>query len=344
MLSATRWVVGILVMALLCVAVIEYGNARMANSASTPVSILTNRYDNQRDGQNTAETQLTTANVNASSFGKLFADQVDGNIYAEPLYVPGVTINGTPHNVVYVATENDSVYAFDADKAGPALWHTSFLNAANNVTAVGQGQVGAENSTPGCDDIHPVYGITGTPVIDPSTNTIYMVANTSESGVVVYRIHALDITTGAEKFNGGQVISASVPGTNPADNFSGQVVFHATQHLQRPGLLLQGGVVYAGFGSHCDLDPWHGWLLGYQASNLSNQMYVYNTTPNIGQGPNSTQNNEGEGAIWASGTGPSTDQNGGIYVGTGNGSYDQNVSPPTDVSDSILRLGISSGS
>ena len=141
--SATRWVIGLPVLALLSIAAIEYGNARTANSAPAPVSILTNRYNNQRDGQNNSETQLTTSNVKASSFGKLFADQVDGNIYAEPLYVPGLTINGAVHNVVYVATENDSVYAFDADVAGPALWHKSFLGP--NVTAVGQSQVGLEN-------------------------------------------------------------------------------------------------------------------------------------------------------------------------------------------------------
>ncbi|MGH9824087.1 MAG: Ig-like domain-containing protein, partial [Blastocatellia bacterium] len=273
-------------------------------------------------------------------FGKLFADQVDGNIFAEPLYVPGLTINGATHNVVYVATENDSVYAFDADQPGPALWRVSFLDPANNVTAVKETQIG-------CNDVVPTYGITSTPVIDPSTGTIYVVANTSENGVVTYRIHALDITTGAEKFNGGQVITATVPGNTPADSTNGQVTFNPSHELQRPGLLLLNGVVYAGFGSHCDIDPFHGWMMGYDASDLSKQMYVYNTTPNLGQGSNAssntghaTENDQAEGAIWEAGTGPAIDQSGDMYVSTGNGSYDSLLATPTDVGDSVLRLGI----
>ncbi|MGH7916534.1 MAG: hypothetical protein ACREQE_03625 [Candidatus Binataceae bacterium] len=336
-----RWAIGTLMVVLLCVAVIEYGKAR-ANFA--PVSILTNRYDTQRDGLNAAETALTLSDVNAQSFGKLFSDQVDGNIYAEPLYVPGLTINGATHNVVYVATENDNVYAFDADQAGPPLWQVSFLDPANNVTAVKETQIG-------CNDITPTYGITSTPVIDPSTETIYVVASTSENGAITYRIHALDLTTGQEKFNGGQLITATVPGNTPADSKNGQVAFNPSRELQRPGLLLVNGVVYAGFGSHCDIDPFHGWMLGYEAADLSQQVYVYNSTPDLGQGSNGSsntghpsENDQAEGSIWEAGTGPAIDQSGDMYVSTGNGSYDSLLTTPIDVGDSVLRLGVRSGS
>jgi hypothetical protein len=316
--------------AVLLLFVVAYQLARA--QGVTPVSILTNRFDNQRDGLNSAETILTTANVNSASFGKLFADTLDGNAYAEPLYVPGVTVNGATHNVVYVATENDSVFAFDADTAGPPLWMTSFLNAANNVTTVSNQVVAMKNALPGCVDIKPQYGITSTPVIDPTTNTIYVVANTSDNGTQNYRLHALDITTGQEKFGGPVLIQASIPGTGEDNDGNGNVPFDPTQELQRAGLVLVGGVVYVGFGSHCDLDPWHGWLLGYSASSLS-QLYVYNTTRNGSQG-----------GIWASGTAPATDQSGDLYVGAGNGTFDTTPTPPVDVGDSMLRLGIRNGS
>lgn len=306
---------------------------RLVSAQGTPVvSVLTNRFDNQRDGLNSSEVTLTPSNVNSASFGKLFSASLDGNAFAQPLYVPGVTINGATHNVVYVATENDSVFAFDADSGGSPLWITSFLNAANNVTTVSNQIVGSKNALPGCVDIAPQYGITGTPVIDPATNTIYVVANTNDNGTQNYRLHALDITTGQEKFGGPVLIQASISGTGEDNNGNGTLSFDTTQELQRAALLLVGGVVYIGFGSHCDLDPWHGWLLGYSASNLS-RLYVFNTTPNGSQG-----------GIWAAGTGPATDQSGDLYLGTGNGTFDENVTPPIDVADSTLRLGIRNGS
>ncbi|HLI81768.1 MAG TPA: PQQ-binding-like beta-propeller repeat protein, partial [Candidatus Binataceae bacterium] len=198
---------------------------RLAGAQTAGVSVLTNRYDNLRDGQNPSEVTLTPANVNSQSFGKLFSSTLDGNAYGQPLYVPSVSIGGTTHNVVYVATENDSVYAIDADTAGAPLWKVSFLNAMNNVTTVSDQIVSSKNPLPGCVDIKPVYGITSTPVIDPNTNTIYVVANTNDNGTINYRLHALDITTGQEKFGGPVLIQASIPGTGDDNDGNGNVLF-----------------------------------------------------------------------------------------------------------------------
>ena len=317
-----RWPIATLIAAILLASIFEFAHAQVASQF---VGILTNRYDNARDGLNANETILSASNVTPQFFGKLFSDSVDGNIYAESLYVPGVTINGQVHNVVYVATEHDSVYAFDADAGAAPLWKTSFINPSNRITTVDSNTVSAKNPTPGCVDITPEYGITATPVIDPSTNTIYVLANTSENGTNTYRLHALDITTGQEKFGGPVLIQASSSGTGVDGD-----VFDPTQELGRAGLLLVNGVVYLGFGSHCDLDPWHAWLLGYSASNLS-QMFVYNATTN-----------GSEGSVWGAGTGPSADQSGDIYVATGNGTFDGN-SGGVDFSDSYLRMGVRNG-
>src|ERR1700689_4282774 len=176
-------------------------------SVSAQTSILTQHYDTGRTGQNTSETVLNPTNVNSTSFGKLFSLTVDGYVYAQPLYVPALAIpgNGT-HNVLYVATEHDSLYAFDADN-GTQLWHVSFL--INGATTLSPSDVG------NTQDINPEIGITGTPTIDPTSKTLYVVVNTKESGNLIYRLHAIDITTGAEKFNGPVLINASVPGTAP---------------------------------------------------------------------------------------------------------------------------------
>jgi hypothetical protein len=317
--SSLRWSFVALIAAISFATVLQLADAQVNPQFA---GIFTNRYDNARDGLNPNETTLTPSNVTAQFFGKLFSNPVDGNIYAQTLYVPGVTINGQTHNVVYVATEHDSVYAFDADAAAAPLWKTSFINPANGITMVNSNNVSAKNPNPGCVDINPEYGITATPVIDPSTNTIYVLANTSENGTNTYRLHALDITTGQEKLGGPVLIQASSSGSGDDGD-----VFDATQELGRPGLLLLNGVVYLGFGSHCDLDPWHGWLLGYSASNLS-QMFVYNATTN-----------GSEGAIWGAGTGPAADQSGDVYISTGNGTFDGN-SGGVDFGDSYLRLGV----
>jgi hypothetical protein len=299
-----------------------------ALAANAQSSILTQHYDNQRTGQNTAETVLTPANVNSTAFGKLFALGVDGYVYAQPLYVPGVVIPGQgTHNVLYVATEHDSVYAFDADTGGAPLWWVTFL--VNGATTLSPADVG------NTQDIHPEIGITGTPAIDSSTNTLYVVANTKESGAFVYRLHALDIASGAEKFGGPMELTASAPGNAPDGNGT-SVPFSAQWENQRPGLLLQGGYVYIGFSSHGDNPPWHGWILAYNETTLA-QSGVWNTSPN----------GTGNG-IWSSGSGLAADTVGNMYISTGNG--DDTVTTPApapsktiDYGDSIVRLSLANG-
>ena len=296
--------------------------------------VFTQRYDNSRSGANTQEVFLTPANVNSSEFGKLFSLPVDGQVYAQPLYMENVSIpNLGVHNVVFVATEHNSVYAFDADgQSATPLWHVSFLNPSAGVTTVPSQDVGS-------NDLNPEIGITATPVIDPTSGTLYVTAKTKElqdpsctsncTYNYFHRLHALAITTGAEKLGGPVVISASVPGTG-YDSVSGTVTFGALRHLQRPGLLLLSGTVYIGFGSHGDTDPYHGWLMAYNATTLQ-QTAVFNVTPN------------GErGAIWLGGGGISADAGGNLYVVTANGTFDANTGG-TDYSDSVLKLQVQSG-
>lgn len=264
------------------------------------VNVLTYQYDATRAGVNASETTLTPANVNASTFGKIASFPVDGAVYAQPLYMAAVDMGPAGvHNVVFVATEHDSVYAFDADNFAP-LWRVSFLNPGAGVTTI-------PSSDTGCSHIVPEIGISSTPVIDPSTGTLYLVASTKESGDFVHRLHALDVSTGAEKFGGPVTIQASVAGS--ADGGS-TVTFVARNYKQRIGLLLDNGVVYIGFSSHCDLGSYHGWLLGYDAHSLQ-QVAAFNSTPN------------GEaGAFWQGGAAPAADANGNIYIVSSNGSFD----------------------
>ncbi|HTW22945.1 MAG TPA: LamG-like jellyroll fold domain-containing protein, partial [Candidatus Baltobacteraceae bacterium] len=272
-------------------------------------------YDSMRSGQNTSETVLNTSNVNSAQFGKLVTYGLDGLSYASPLYVASVNIPGQGyHNVVYVVTENDSVYAFDADGLSTTpLWHTSFLSSG--VTAV------PCNLT--CSDIPTQFGITGTPVIDPTTNTMYVVGYTQEGTNYVQRLHALDITTGAEKFGGPVVIQGSVSGT-ASDAQNGVLTFDPFQENQRPALLLTNGVVYIAWGSHEDSPPWHGWLMGYNATTLQQTM-IYCTTAN-----------GLDGGIWETG-GPSTDSTGDLFFNTGNGDFTGNTGG-IDFGDSILKV------
>ncbi|HTS09748.1 MAG TPA: hypothetical protein VMP68_29550, partial [Candidatus Eisenbacteria bacterium] len=274
--------------------------------------------DNLRTGVNNGETVLTSANVNSAQFGKLFSYALDGIAFASPLYVANVNIpqNGY-HNVVYVATENDSVYAFDADgRSATPLWHVSFLKSG--VTPVPCADVGE------CGDIPDQIGITGTPVIDQSSGTLYVVAKTEEGTQYVQRLHALDITTGAEKFGGPVVLQGSTPGSGDGTS-GGNVSFDPLHENQRPALLLSNGVVYVGFASHGDNHPWHGWVLGYSAATLQ-QVLVYNVTPN-GYG----------GGIWQGGGGLAGDADGNIYFTTGNGTFDVNTGG-TDYGDSVEKL------
>jgi hypothetical protein len=300
-------------------------------SAQTP--ILTQHYDNGRTGQNTGETILTTANVNSTSFGKIFTLPVDGYVYAQPLYVPNVNIAGTVHNVLYVATEHDSVWAFDADTGGTRLWMVSLIENGGTTIPYNNLNTG---------DIVPEIGITGTPVIDNTTNTLYVVAKTLESGNYILRLHALDITSGAEKFGGPVVMSATVSGSGSGTTVgTGMLPFNSQWENQRPGLLLLNGYVYVGFAAHGDNGPWHGWILSYKASTLA-AAGAWCTSPNgIGSG------------LWASGSGLAADTtgNGRIFVATGNGDYPVtgNVVPTpapapsasVDFGDSLVQLTLS---
>jgi len=267
-------------------------------AAASATSVLTWHFDNSRSGLNSTEMSLTPANVSSQTFGKLFSYQVDGYMYAEPVLKSNVTIGGKVHNVVYVATENDSVYAFDADSydTGASLWQVSLL---------GTGETPLTNGP-----IQPVEGVTSTPVIDPSTNTIYVVSSqTSSSSGGFFRLHALDITTGAEKFGGPVELNVSVAATN--GDSQGGVQTLTTSCIQRAALLLANGNIYMGFAS-CH----SGWLVAYSASTLA-QIGVFNASTVLnGEGPYASA-----GGIWMGAGGPVADSAGNVYVTTGNGPW-----------------------
>ncbi len=290
----------------------------------TPV--LTQHNDNARTGQNTSETILTTTNVNTSQFGKLFALPVDGQVYAQPLYVPGVSINGGVHNVVIVATENDSVYAFDADSSSAVLlWNTkaSLVDAAHGA---GAGETAATSTELVCGDLQPQVGITSTPVIDPATKTIYVEAKSNNGSGFIHRLHALDLLTGNEKSPGPVVIAATVSGTGDGSS-NGELSFDNWHELNRPGLLLLNSTLYLAYGSHCDGSPYHGWLFAYDAGSFA-QKSVYVTTPNGGLG-----------GFWMSGAGVAADGSGNIFIASGNGDFDTTNVPARETGDTILKLG-----
>ncbi len=310
-----------------------------AFTCGAQTNVTTWHNDIGRTGQNLNETILTTSNVNATQFGKLFSQPVDGAIFAQPLYLSNVTIAGQQHNVVFVATENDSVYAFDADNNGGAninpLWQASLLTAAHGAAAGATAFPASEL----CADIVPVVGITGTPVIDSTTNTLYVVSKSQENGNAVQRLHALDVTTGNEKFNGPVVITATIAGTGNG-SVSGQLTFDSMWENQRPGLLLLNGIVYVAFAAHGDNGPWHGWIFAYNAGTLA-QSGVFNASSNgVGSG------------LWMSGAGlaadqlnPSTLPYGRMFVATGNGDYTATTpyNGTMDFGDSILRLDLTNG-
>lgn len=269
---------------------------------TTTSVVATYHNDNARTGQNLNETILTASNVNASAFGKLFVIPVDGKVDAQPLYLPSANISGQgTHNLLFVATEHGSVYGLDAD-TGARLWQISTLAA---------GEMPSDDH--GCGQVTPEIGVTSTPVIDAKAGahgTIYVVGMSKDSGGSYHqRLHALDVTTGAEEFGGPKEIQASYPGTG--DNSSGGIVlFDPGQQLERPGLLLLNGVVYTSWGSHCDTRPYTGWIIGYDQTTLS-QLAVLNVTPN-----------GNEGSFWMSGTAPAVDANGNIFVLDANGTFD----------------------
>ena len=276
--------------------------------AAAQVNVTTYHNDNSRTGQNTQETTLTTANVTPSTFGPLFSVSVDGQVYAQPLVLSNVSIGGGTHNVVYVATENDSVYAIDANN-GAVYWRTSL------------GTPVPYEGMPGlCQNVTPVYGVTSTPTIDTSNGTnnavLYVVAQNGFS----YQLHALDVKTGAD-IEGPATVGGSFNG----------ITFSPFSQLIRPGLLLENGHIIIAAGSHCDTSPWYGWVFSYSASTLV-QEGIFNVDPN------------GSTGIWMSGNGVAADGSGNLYFSTGNGPEQYKgfgnsilkLSPPTPSGFSVL--------
>ena len=312
-------------------------------------AVLTYHNDNARTGANTSETWLTPANVNTNTFGRLIKYPVDGYVYAQPLYVPGLMVPGHGrHNAVFVATENNSVYAFDADSsAGPdggLLWHASLGDGIDIVT---NHEFGGRYHNNVFQDMLPRVGITGTPVIDPATGTLYVDAFTrvvSETATNYHHtIHALNITNGTEQAYGPVEVTAAVPGTG-VGSAGGVLKFDARQHLQRPALTLAGGILYVAFGSAADTDIYHGWVIGFNASNLQPLTnYVLNTTPNATKarfGPHA-----GEGALWMGGNGLCVDAETNLYFEVANGSFDADPSlgGGVDYGDSFMKLSTTGG-
>jgi hypothetical protein len=272
-------------------------------TSNSSVDVTTYHYDNGRSGQNLNETTLTLANVNSTTFGKKGEFSVDGKVDAQPLYLSQVTIGGQKKNVLYVATEHGSVYAFDADSINGTtstfLWKTSTL---------GSGETTSDNR--GCGQVSPEIGITSTPVIDRTRNAIYVVAmSKNSSGNYFQRLHALNLSTGAELFSGPQTITATYPGTG--DNSSGgKVIFDPKQYKERPGLLQINGTIYTTWSSHCDARPYTSWVMAFSADTLA-QTSVLNLTPN-----------GNDGGIWMAGTAPAADSSGNMFFIIGNGTFD----------------------
>jgi hypothetical protein len=286
------------------------------------VDVLTQHNDTGRSGATLNETTLNTTDVNVKTFGKLFTRPVDGQIYAQPLYVSALHIphKGT-HNVVFVATMHNSVYAVDADdpRASTPLWQVTLGASIPITNADFGGRYGPYR------DISVEIGIVSTPVIDRATDTIYVLAaNRDSDGRYVHRLHALDLGTGAEKFGGPVGTQGSVPGRG-VSSLDGIVTFDNKQQVQRAGLLLANGLVYVAFGGYADTDPYHGWIFAYDARTLQRRA-IFNDTPN-----------GAEGGIWQAGWGPAADASGHVYVATGNGDWDASRRE-ANYGDSYLKL------
>jgi hypothetical protein len=298
----------------------------MLAATTVAAQVTTSQYDNLRTGATLNEKTLTPQNVNAKQFGKLGAFKVDGAVYAQPLFIPALEIPGKGrHDVLFIATEHDSVYAFDADRPGDApLWQVNFADAKRGITPVPSRDVE-------CPFIRPEVGITSTPVIDMKTGTLYvlaraMIGHSLGKNEYFQHLHALAITTGAEKFGGPKSISATVPGKG-AGATNGQVSFDALRQNPRASLLLANDTLYLTWGSSCDVDPYHGWVMAYDPKTLA-QKAVLNVSPD-----------GTEGGIWMSDTAPGADANGYVYVPTGNGTFDAS-SGGRDYGDTILKLSV----
>ena len=313
-----------------------------ADSAATTIGVTdlagvyTYHNDLARDGANTQEYALTTANVNTATFGKLFSCTVDGAVYAQPLWVANLTVGGGLHNVVLVATQHDSLYAFDAD-ANPCqqLWHANLIDTSHGATS-------AETSVPsgipgylvgqGGGDLTPEVGVTGTPVIDPGSGIIYVVSKSVDpAGPTLYqRLHAIDPATGNEETGSPIVITGSM--TNTGGTY---ITFSAQQENQRAGLALVNGVVYIAWASHEDVVPWYGWMAGYAyGSSGFVRTALFNTAPD-----------KGEAGVWMSGGAPAADSRGRLYAISGNGKFDitDTSAPNDDYGDCFLQLNGSLG-
>ena len=297
-----------------------------AAATTTAPDVTTYHFDAARDGLNAQETLLTPANVNATQFGKIGFDTVDGKVDAEPLYLANVAFGNQYRNVLYVASEHDSVYAFDAD-TGAQLWKTSIL---------GSGEITSDDH--GCGQITPEIGITSTPVIDRKqgpNGTLFTVGMTKDAnGAYHQRMHALDVTTGAEVSGSPTEIAASYPGTG-ANSQNGTVVFDPSRYAERAALLLLNGSIYMGWTSHCDQGAYTGWVMAYSETTLK-QTQALNVTPN-----------GNDGSIWMSGDGLAADGSGNIYFLDANGTFDTtfdaNGFPAKgDYGNAIVKLAVNS--
>ena len=295
------------------------------SSSSTHTDVVTYKNDVARTGQNLTETVLTLTNVNSISFGLLCKLSVDGKVDAQPLYLSRLTIGSVAHNVVLVATEADSVYAFDSD-TGTTLWHVSILPSGQTLS-----------DAHGCDQVTPNIGITSTPVIDRSAGTngvIYVVAMSKDSSSAYHqRLHALDVTTGTEMFNGPVEIAATYKAQG-----SVATTFQPAQYEERAALLLSQGIVYTSWTSHCDIPPYGGWIMGYNQSTLA-QVSALNIAPNSGSGP----------SIWMAGGGPGTDSAGNIYLLSANGAFETTLDAKgfpnqQDYGNSFLKIAVAGNS
>jgi hypothetical protein len=291
-------------------------------AARATLSLLTYKYDNSRLGQNTSETVLTPKNVTPATFGLLRRLDVDGKVDAQPLYLGQLTVGGAVHNVVYVVTEHGSAYAFDAD-AGVTLWHVSLIPPGETTS----------DAVLGCGQVKPEIGITATPVIDRNAAAMYVVAMSKSGSTYHQRIHALDVTTGAELFGGPKEITASFTAPNAVTTN-----FDPLYYKERAGLLLLNGTVYTTWASHCDTPPYTGWIIAFSATTLE-RTAVLDVAPNSGGvGP----------AIWMSGGGPAADSAGNIYLLTGNGAFETTLDVAgfpvgQDYGNSFLKLATTGG-
>src|SRR5258708_14709643 len=286
-----------------------------------------------RDGTNTEEYALNTSRVTTASVGKLFSGPVDGAAYTQPLWVPGLSIGAQVRNAVFVATQHDSAYSLDAD-ANPCsqLWHVNLLDTAHGGTA-GEIPVPTGDVGNGYQDVQPEIGVTGTAVIDLASGTLYVVSKSEgPAGSFHQRLHALDLITGDEKFTGPIDITASVPGSGDG-SVGGVLSFDPRNQGQRGALTLANGIVYIIWASHEDRDPYHGWLLGYDAGTLA-QVAVFNPNPNGSRG-----------GMWMAGGAPAGDGSGRPHLSTGNGTFDGNSGTPPndDFGDTVVQVGTSSG-